>query len=123
MPNNQESFAYIQERIDSGDFNSHEETIAALVEYHYQGAEIPPLGAMIVAYLPFDVYSASQGQAFPFDSFTSKWAPADGRSVAGSIYAFINSDTDAVPNLRAPFVTRLLRRPTDIQFYHYLRIN
>ncbi len=107
MQNTQESLLYIQDKLDNGDFNSREEAIVALMAYRYGQSESPGLGTIVCSPLPFSLFSASYGQNGDFLDAISKWAPCDGRSVAASIYAFINMNSDRAPDLRGVFVRAL----------------
>lgn len=70
-----------------------------------------PIGTVIVSFLTFDEFSfASKNNVkSPGELWTSeksKWAPCDGRSVAGSGYAKVTSKT-FVPDLRGMFLRGL----------------
>jgi hypothetical protein len=66
------------------------------------GNSAVPIGTIITTVLDYPTFAALNGQSTQFADSTSAWAPADGRSVAHSLYAKSGSKT--VPDLRGLFL-------------------
>ncbi|WP_409029031.1 hypothetical protein [Gracilimonas sediminicola] len=60
-----------------------------------------PVGSIIISTLDFNQFSKTTKNQMPFDPRSSKWAPADGRSVPGSDYEQFNT---YLPDMRGQFV-------------------
>ncbi len=70
----------------------------------YPGNSQPELGKVIASFLDYETFSATYGDFGNFNRYKSKWAPADGREVGGSVYDFLNQATTRVPDLRGVFI-------------------
>lgn len=66
----------------------------------------PPVGTVITSTLNFEAFKLSAGERSNFDPAKSIWAPADGRSVAGSKYAELAGGNSA-PDFRGVFTRGL----------------
>jgi hypothetical protein len=64
-----------------------------------------PVGMVVASPLPWGQYSQLAGDSTSFDPKKNKWAPCDGRSVAGS--ALATGGIGEVPDLRGVFVRGL----------------
>ncbi len=87
------------------DLNNDRDTqVSQLIECKYGNTEPPAIGSVISSFLDYKTLSILYGQNAEFSSYRSKWAPADGRNVDGSIYSFLNSNSNNVPDMRGLFV-------------------
>ncbi len=78
--------------------------ITQLIDCKYNNTEPPIIGTVISSFLDYETLSSLFGQTVEFNAFMSKWSPADGRSVEGSIYAFLNANSNNVPDMRGIFI-------------------
>ncbi len=89
---------------DLDDNQSHSEQIRQLAGCLYGDGEKPVIGKVIASFMPYEDLNAFTGNQDEFSPYTSKWAPADGRDVAGSVYAFMSRNSNNVPDLRGLFI-------------------
>ncbi len=90
--------------------NDQKERLDQVVDFmacRYQKIDPPQIGQIVASYLDYRHFSAVSGQNEAFNSATSKWAPADGRNVSGSVYAFVVSRSNNAPDLRGVFLRGL----------------
>ncbi len=80
--------------------------IGQLMTCLYSKTNQPELGEVITSILDYDTFSATYGDSEDFNVYTSKWAPADGRNIEGSVYAFLSRQI-AVPDFRGMFLRGL----------------
>lgn len=65
-----------------------------------------PVGSVVTSVLPLDKFLKAVGEDTPYDANSSRWAPADGRTVTSIEYISLAS-TAKVPDLRGRFIRGL----------------